>query len=287
MPKPLTRRQFVEVVAGRLAASGLLDGPPEVQPDGSINYTARIGDGPPSHMNMGLGNFYALFKDGEPLEAILERIVGQLADMNTEHVTRDWAQMAPKIMPKLEMLDVVRDPTPRPPRMPRDMPNETRMHTPYAGNLAICSVIDTPTSLMFITFEAREQLWPDVSQAEIEAQARRNFLAKYKPPRRHREIPLIGRTLHAFEDPSAYLTSILIFPELLEELLPVPDDRLLVGIPNRDMLLMMTLGRGANLMPFTLALRAMYEDAPWRISPAPYAVVAGKLVPWGWSAKET
>ena len=147
---------------------------------------------------------------------------------------------------------------------------------PFAPFLIEAMAIDSPTSMAMVTREQLERWGVDEAtlfdQGHAVLGAAGAAVAPYDPTAPY--------ALFTIANDDSYESSRLALPELLEKLAEKVDGRLVAVVPGRAMLLIGGDGALDCLRRLIETAERQYESSPRSISPAPYTLEGGKVVPY-------
>lgn len=181
--------------------------------------------------NVFLGNFYDEYLRHGDFQNEVDRCLMNLRGTGVDEIfdAQSFDQVAHNLYPKLERREWVEQAERKRP------PPQRRIYQPYHQDLAICYVWDTPSKVLFIPHQLRNQ-W-DISVREMHERAMQNLISKAEETEWEIEIEEpFPRTCEVMSF-DGYAASRLLCGEIIRAVFGTLDGELVAVVPHRDKLL--------------------------------------------------
>lgn len=212
--------QFAAALAERLRGTGVL----ELCERAGTNLRLRVSG---HELSLDLAPFYQTYSSqSDPVGAVAETLLHTLRTYDEARATSSFASLRERVFPMLKpltLLVTVRE---------RNLP--MLVYRPFLADLMITYVIDEPSSLAYINEQHLER-W-GVAEHELHNQAITNLRQRTEDRDTYTVAGADATRLIIFKAQDGFDATRLLLPALLERWQAELPGQMVIGIPNRDFL---------------------------------------------------
>jgi uncharacterized protein YtpQ (UPF0354 family) len=212
---------FGAMIEARLRATD------DIEVSGREGLTLRVRVGQ-SELSVSIQNFYSVYSEHpDELETVVETLLRSLRAYDTARTTTAFAELRERVYPMLKpitLLVTIRE---------RNLP--LIVYRPFLADLIITYVIEEPSSVAYISEQHLER-W-GLREHDLHEQAMANLRRRTAERGSHTTAGTDQQRLVILNAQDGFDATRLLLPDLLEGLAGPMPGTIVVGIPNRDFLI--------------------------------------------------
>lgn len=219
--KELERDEFAATAAQQLQTLPDV----EILDESDLTLTLRIGS---TDMRLNLANFYSAYQQQpDQLDAIMAALLNAIRNLHYTRAVRSFSDLSDRVFPMLKPLTLLAN------LRERNLP--LIVYRPFLADLIIAYVIDEPNSVAFIN-EEHLASW-NIDEQTLHDQALANLRQRTLGATNYTASGEGAQHIIIFSSQDGYDATRLLLPELLEQWRDQFPGQMLIGIPNRDFLI--------------------------------------------------
>lgn len=226
-----------------------------------------------SDLAINIQNYYdAYVREPDELEAIAETLLRSLQSYNTARAASSFADLRERVYPMLKpisLLLTIRE---------RNLP--MIVYRPFLADLIITYVVEEPGSVAYIS-EQHLESW-SVAEHELHEQAMANLRRRTAERGAHTVAGEGAQRLVVFSAQDGFDATRLLLPDLIEPWGAQLPGTLVVGIPNRDFLIIFSDADRAILTAVAHQIQREAAERAYGLTEQLFTVEGGEVREYEW-----